>query len=87
MEVETYRSTDKPAKEATLNGDPIIITGEQEFKKVYNYSSLQQFYYKNKANLDFSACEIYGDSPGKKLTDFFTQSYDDVMAREKTFGW
>merc|ERR1711872_430982 len=34
-----------------------------------------------------SACEIYGDSPGKKLTDFFTQNYDDVMASEKTFGW
>ncbi len=71
-----------------ISGEPTIIKEEKAFgNAIYNYTFMQNFYLKNKENLDYSVCDIYGDEPTTKLEYFFKKSNDEVMADEKTFGW
>eukprot|EP00794_Sanderia_malayensis_P018133 gene18133-19943_t len=88
LEVEAFNATDKQALEVSLSGEPTIIKNERAMINAsYNYSFMREFYLKNKESLDFSICDSYGDVPNKRLHSYFSQTNEEVMENQKTFGW
>jgi len=88
LEILDFPASSKDAKKVTESGEPTIIVDEPDFKNCrYNYTFLREFYYKNKADLDFSVCEVYGDRGNQKLEDFFKSSEEEILKSKMSFGW
>ena len=88
LEIVDIPASSKDAKTIADGGEPCIIVEEPDFKNLtYNYMFLRDFYYKNKDDLDFSVCEVYGDTGKEKLEDYFKSSEEDIIASKQSFGW
>ena len=88
LEVYNIPAASKDARKVADRGEPCILIDDPEFKRYnYNYSFLKDFYYKNKDELDFSVCEVFGDEGDMKLSDFFKSSEEDILDSRQTFGW
>ena len=88
LEILDFPASSKDAKKVTESGEPTIIVDEPDFKNCrYNYTFLRDFYFKNKADLDFSVCEVYGDRGNQRLEDFFKSSEEEIIKSKMSFGW
>ena len=88
QEVPVMAASDKEIKEISAFGEPCIVKYEPSFnKQSYNFTFIKEFYFQNKEDLDFSACELFGDGGSKTVEDYFLSTEDQVLKSKKTFGW